>query len=314
MERIVAAIRIKEGEIHLHLEEGNQKDLEERMDGLNTLSLLAGKQVLCLDCIDKLKKNGLELLASYAAKPSPFAYLLLGAGSAKGLGDLYTKAKKELVSCDLSDEKPWDRKDRLKRSLIDYAKISAKRLHAEALEYLLENVGLNLPSLEQEVAKLITYSGERCEMTLQDVHLLCAAQKSSTPWQLAEAIIWREGAVKMDEMVDLSMLLPLLAQLRMQLQHGLTLAALVERGTPFKDIAAYCPTLKPASLDKMLPIVRQRQSPFFKRSLDVLFEVELMAKNSSFDPGLILDLLLSKITLLKKHFSRPIDERSLGQK
>ena len=308
MERIIAAIRVKEGEIHLHTQEGG--DLQEQMDGLNTTSLLLGKQVLCLDSIDKLKKNGLSLLAEYAAKPSPFAYLLLGANSGKALGDLYTKGKKELIACDLSDEKPWDRKDRLKRALVDYAGIAGKKLNGDALEHLLENVGLNLPSLEQEVAKLITYVGERREMTLQDVHLLCAAQKSSTLWQLAEAIIWKEGPVKTDEEVDLSLLLPLLAQMRTQLQHGMTLASLIERGVPVGDIPPYCPTLKPASLDKILPIARSRQTPFFKRALDVLFDVELMAKNSSFDPALILDLFLTKITLLKKHHALSVPQSS----
>lgn len=304
-ERIAAAIRVKEGEIHLQIGEG--KDLEEQIDSLNTSSLLSGVPVVFLDGIDKLKKNGLSLLADYTAKPSPFSYLILGSGSSKGLSDLYAKGKKELISCDLSEEKPWDKKDRLKRAIADLAMKAGLRLNGDAAEHLLENVGSTLPGLEQELLKLITYAGERKEITLQDVHALCAAEKSSTFWQLAEAIVWRDSPPKTDEDLDLSSLLPLLSQLRTQLQQGMTLAVLMERGCPSGDIAHYLPTMKH---EKFAPIAKKRRSGFFKRALDLLFEVELMAKNSSFDPALIFDLFVTKITLLKRYYGSPVISQS----
>ncbi len=304
VDKIVSTIRSEQGEIDLHAREAAQGPVEDLIDGLNTASLLSGKQVIYLDGVDKLKKNGLTCLAEYAAHPSPFAYLLLGAGSSKGLTDLYTKAKKEMIVCDLSEEKPWDRKDRLKRALVEEASRAGKRLNGDAVDYLLENVGLNMPGLEQELAKLITYAGEKRDLTLQEVHQLCGAQKSMTPWQLAEAIVWKESLPRTEE-VDLALLLPLLAQLRSQLQQGLSLAVLVERGAAQEEIAHYLPAVKPAVLDKMLAIVKRRRSTFFKRALQDLFEMELMAKNSSFEPGLILDLFLAKIHAHAVSLSQP---------
>jgi DNA polymerase-3 subunit delta len=257
--------------------------------------MLGGTQLLYLDGIDKLKKNGLAKLGEYIAHPSPFAYLVLGANSGKNLSDLYTQGKKELVVCDLSEEKPWDRKDRLKRFLIDEAANAGKRLQGEAVDYLLENVGLQLSNLDQELTKLIAYAGEKGDLSLKDVRSLCSSQKSNTLWQLAEAIIWSEDPPRIDETADLSLLLPLLSQLRTQLQQGMVLAVLLERGT-----AHHLPTLKASTLDKMLPAAKGRTSVFFRKALDHLFEIELMAKNSSFDPSFILDLFIAKITLLKK--------------
>jgi len=300
VEKILSAIKMREGEINFHMQDGSQGGIEELIDGLNTSSLLSGKQVLYVDGIDKLKKNGMAALAEYASRPSPFAYLIIGAGSSKGLSDLHAKGKKELIACDLSEEKPWDRNDRLKRFLIEYAAAAAKRLTPDALEHLLENVGLNLPGLEREADKLISYAGERRDINLQDVHALCSAQKSSTLWQLADAIAWREAYPKMEESVDLGLLLPLFSQLRTQFQQGLTVSILLEKGTAHAEIAHYLPGIRPAALDKILPVAKGRQSPFFKRALDLLFDVELLAKNSSFEPALILDLLLTKLNLLKK--------------
>lgn len=296
-EKIMAAIHTQQPDVSMQIKEAVQGSLEKQINELNTTSLLSGKRALYLDSIDKLKKSGLVALAEYVASPSPFAYLLLGASASKQLDDLYAKGKKELIVCDLSQEKPWDRRDRLKRLLIDEAARAGKRLNGDAAEHLLENVGLNRPALEQEVVKLITYAGERKELTLQDVLALCSVQKQLSPWQLAEAIVWKESWSRTGDTIDLSMLLPLVSQLRLQLQHGLILSVLVERRAAQEEIAHYLPTVKPALLDKMLVIVKRRRSMFFKRALALLFDMELMAKSSAFEPDLILDLFLAKLAL-----------------
>jgi DNA polymerase-3 subunit delta len=301
--RIVSVIGAKEGEISFHSQDAAEDAIDGWIDGLNTATLLMGKQVLYLDGVDKLKKNGMTRLCAYVASPSPFAWLLVGAGSSRGLTELYAKGKKEVVACDLSEEKPWDRKERLKRSLVAQAAKAGRRISADALEHLLENVGLNLAALENEVDKVITYAGERRELVLQDVLTLCATQKSLVLWQLADAIVWREGYPKIEEGVDLGLLLPLISCLRTQLQQGLMVALLLERGVPHGEIAQGIPGFKAASLDKILPVARERQSPFFKRALGMLFDIELLAKNSAFDPALILDMLMTKLDVLKRYTS-----------
>lgn len=292
IEKVIAAVKAKHSDLAIHTQDAQQGALEEKIDELNTASLFSGQQLVYLDGIEKLKKNGLALLADYAADPSPFAYLLLGAGSGKGLDDFYDKGKKELIVCDLSSEKPWDRKDRLKHYLIDKVAKVGKRLSGEAAEILLESVGASLPYLEQEADKLITYTGERREISLADVNALCVAQKSENLWQIAEAIVWKESPPKIDENSDL--LFPLISQVRTQLQNGLMIAILLERGAAHHEITHYLPTVKPATLDRILPIAKARKSPFFRRALDALFDIELMAKNS-IDPALIFDLLNAKI-------------------
>lgn len=303
VDKVVSAIESREGDIDLQIVDSTQEEMEERIESLNTVSLLTGKPILYLNGIDKLKKNTFTLLAQYVENPSPFAYLVLGAQSSKGLAELYSKGKKEMISCDLSEEKPWDRKDRLKRTLIGFLVKAGKKMHGEALDYLLENIGLSLSALETEVEKLINYTEGRSEVTLQDVQRLCMTQKSMNLWQLAEAIVWHDALPRLEGSLDLSGLLPLIAQLRLQLQQGLCLSLLMERKSPLTEFAHHFPQVKPTAVEKMLPVCKRRPSSFFKRSLDLLFDIELMAKNSSFEPMLILDLFLTKITLLKRHYA-----------
>ncbi|MBS0620593.1 MAG: hypothetical protein JSS61_03940 [Verrucomicrobia bacterium] len=302
-EHIALAIERKEGNIQFAAPDASA--MEEVIEQLNTTSLLAGKGVFFLDGIDKLKKQAIAPLASYVVKPSPFSYLILGASSGKTLGDLYLQGKKELIACDLTEEKPWDRKERIKRSLLQFAAREGKSLKPDALEHLVENVGLDLPALEQEVTKLITYVGERKEIVLSDVDLLCPVAKSATLWQLAEAAIWQEKIPKLDESIDLGFLLPLIGQLRTHLQNGLTIAELLARGASSSDIRHTLPALKPAFLDRALATVPMRRAPFFKAALNYLFEMEFQAKNGSLDPALLLELFLIKITQLKKPHALP---------
>lgn len=298
VEKILDAIRKKEGEIHLRAEDAALSTLEPCIEGLNTASLFGGKLALYLDAIDKLKKPGHSLIASYAAHPSAFAYLILGAGSGKGLTEIHTKGKKELIICDLSEEKPWDRKERLKRHLLHYVSGFGQTLSPDAAEYLLENVGLNLAGLEQELFKLVTYAAERKLVELRDVKTLCFQEKSSTLWQMAEGIVWRGEPIQTTAEADLSLMLPLLSQIRTQLQQGLSLSLLVEQGFGTAEISHYLPAMRSNLMEKLLPIARRKTPLFFRRGLHLLFEIEMMAKNSSIDPALLLEMLSAKLNPL----------------
>jgi DNA polymerase-3 subunit delta len=265
--------------------------LDESIDALNSLSLFGGSTVVILDGLEKLKKKEWEPLLAYVAKPSSFAYLVIGAASGKRLSDLYTKGKKDIVALDLSEEKPWDRKARLQRHLVLFAQKEGKALTADAAAYLLEQAGLDLPGLEQEMIKLICYVGEKKPITLDDVKTISSAQKELNSWQLAEAIIWKEEPLPVDPSFDANMLFPLFGLLRFQLQQGLQ----ISHG--FTDF----PQLRGPALEKRIAAVRSRSPHFFSQALHQLFEIELLAKNSSFSPVLLLDLFIAHLSQWKKN-------------
>ncbi len=299
LEKIALLICKKEGQVQSLHRDAAEGDLKQTLEELNTQGLFSSQKTVYLEGVDKLKKAELSFLCTYVEKPSPSAYLLLGASSGKGLSELYVKGKKGLIGCDLSEEKPWELKARLKAMLIDHAAQSQKRFRPEALDYLLDHVGLQLPSLEKEVDKLITYGIEREEISFSDVKALCSTEKGLTLWQLIDALIEGSSFPKIEEDVDLGTLFPLFSQLRSQLEHGLAVALLLQRKVPPHEMAAHIPSLKPASLNKTLSLARMSPPLFFKKALDLCFEAELMAKNSSLEPSCILEMLISKLILLK---------------
>ena len=263
---------------------------------LDTVVMLGGHRVVIVEEVDKLKKQHLEPLISYISKPSPFASLILAATSGKELLEFYELAKKELVICDLSMEKPWERKERLKAYLVAKAAKEGKVLIHQAAEMLIEKTSADLAMLEQEIDKLLCYCQDKKQITSQDVEVLCCQESSASLWHLAECIVWWDSLVRVDTLFEFSSFLFLITQVRSHLQQGMLLALQLKQDKPLKQPSFF----KPQLLEKITPIVQKRPLSFFIEGLSALFEVEMLAKNSHLSPLLLLDLLIAKIRRLAR--------------
>ena len=98
-EGICSALQKAKGELEFHSKEAVDNTLEEMIEALNAFSIFGKTKVLYLDAVEKLKKNGEEVLARYVANPSPFSYLILGASAVKSLN------LKGVTLCDLGGRK-----------------------------------------------------------------------------------------------------------------------------------------------------------------------------------------------------------------
>lgn len=292
---VLQAIQKKEPHASITRFEAAHASIEEVMEQLRSQSLFGGPSIVQLDGVEKLKKQSLEVLIAYVEAPSPFSYLILGANSGKQVASLIQKGKKNLVTLDLSDEKPWDKKTRLQAYLARSASQEGKALSSDAALHLLEHVGLDLPALEQEMTKLLCYCAERKQITLEDVRKVGSSDKQINTWQLAEAIIWEKAPVALEEQIELSWLLPFIGQLRYQLHIGIQLASCLERHFSSEEISVQFPQIRGALLSKRLSVVRHLGRRFFQKALHELFEIELLTKNHACNPALALDLFISKI-------------------
>jgi DNA polymerase III subunit delta len=283
------------------MEEGTVLDasvcpIENILGHLNSYSLLSSHALVILDRIEKLKKTACEALAGYLAAPSQKVFLILGGSSLKGLTDLYQKGKKELVILDLSEEKPWDRKARLQQWLVKEAAQAQKTLAPALVNHLLEEVGLDMQNLHQELEKLICFSGEKNTIELQDALTICSSNRSVSSWQRAESLVWEEKDISQEAIPDV---FSLIGPVRYQLQLGHQLAFFIKERKTLQEIAQFFPHSKSRNLEKNAGIARRRGELFFKEGLSALFDLELSLKNGAHDPSLIWDLFTSKLNLLK---------------
>ena len=300
IETIASVMRRKEKMAELLAFDASTSPIEAILGQLNSYSLFGGSSVVIVDRIEKLKKASCDALAQYLVAPSPTVFLILGGSSLKGLSDLCQKGKKELVILDLSEEKAWNRKTRLRQWLMREAGRAQKSLSASLVDFLLEEVGTDMQNLHQELDKLICFTGEKREIELKDAMAVCVPSKTETSWQLAENLVWgSSNAAKNREVHDIAFLLPLIGQIRYQLQLGLQIVCLMQEDRSLPEITQFLSNGKMRNLDKNAAIARKRGDRFFKEGLNYLFDLELSLKNGAHSPGLMWDLFTSKLLTLQ---------------
>ncbi len=255
----------------------SEKNVSQAFELLHTRPLFEQRWIVLLDGIDHLKKGELLALASYAASPSNFAYLIMSAEEAPSSKEFYEQTKKELILLDMSGEKPWEKKTRVKEWLIAEAAREKKVLDDEAALFLLEHVGVERAALEQELFKLLTFAHERPRLTLAEVKTISSYAQQTSLWKLAEQLVWEDKVLSRQPPEDVSGLLAFITHVRTQVEMGL-------RG---------------GVAQKHQATVKRRGPEFFSRALAVLFESEMQAKSLSLPAHLLWDLLVSKIRALK---------------
>lgn len=294
-EQILAALRVGKKDLTASFCDALTTPLPVVIEQLNSLSLFGSMPTIIFDGLDQLKKSGWDPLFTYVEKPSRFAHLLLGSSQARNTAELYKKGKKELIVLDLSEEKAWDRKTRFQRYLVDQGLRAGKKLSLEAALHLIEQVGLDLPRLEQELIKLLCFVGDRNVIELKDIQDICTVEKHLSTWQLSEMIVWEKNQVSSPPAIDLAWLFPFLGQLRYQLQIGLQLAVMLDAHTLPGIMAKQLPQLRGPLLEKRMAVAKQWGQRYFRSGLLHLFEIELLAKNSGGTASLLFDLLTAKL-------------------
>ncbi len=240
-------------------------------------NLWSGRTLVIVDGADKIKNT--VILADHALPQG--SYLILAAPSFKSLSPLYQKGKKEIIVLDLSEEKPWEKERRLQQWL-------QGKTSKEVAVYLLQHLGADAATLEQELNKLLCYVGEKNQITLDDVKAICGSRDLVTGWQLAEKLIWEKPVSLGHKSNDLGFIFPFIGQLRYHLQLGCQLAELqpAEAKQQFPHLRQF---------DKFSQIAKARKASFFARGLQALYDLEFASKSSSLDLGAVFDHFSAKL-------------------
>lgn len=286
LQKIVEVIHKKDPAAHV-LKFNAESSIEAVLSHLNSPGLFSKYAVAIYDGAVKDEK-----LTHYVQHPAPGAFLLLGSRDMKALADVYQKGKKEIVVCDLCDEKPWDRERRLQDFALRQAHKQGKRMDPAAAAVLLELVGPDMPTLFHEVEKIICYVGDKAQITSADVEKVSQAHHQATIWKLAEGVVWGSEGVAAEQSGDLSFVLPFLGQLRYQLEIGHKIDQL--RGKR-EEVSRQLPQLRPATLDKYLTQFSKKRAGYFREGLLAIYDLEVALKSSGLDPDLLLDRFIAKL-------------------
>ena len=263
---------------------------------LDAPSLLSARFCLVVDEIELYKKADMQKLAVYLQKSSLFNYLILAARNKRELLTLLNEIdRKGGVILDLFFENLFEKEKRLIAFVSEKCAQAKKNITKEAVLLLFEKVGLELALIENEIEKVINFTADKNQIEEKDIEKIALSQDKSTPWQIAEKIIFTGGCNLERMTVDTSFFHSLLPALRYNLQEGYKLSSVLERRIAHFDYKAHFPHVRPKVLEKRKAAAMRLGTDFFKQGLKALFKIDLMSKNSVDDHLALLTLFQTQL-------------------
>jgi hypothetical protein len=125
-----------------------------------------------------------------------------------------------------------------------------------------------------------------------------------TGWQMADSLLWDGRCSIKNPAFDLSDLIPLLGQIRYHLNLARQVALLIESGASKEDVLQQLPQIRKNVVDKYFYLASAHYVDFFTDSLNCLFKIELLSKNSSLTAVFLWDLLVSQIHQKKIFYAK----------
>lgn len=167
--------------------EGNAISLEE-VDSLgNTLPFFAEKRLIMMENTDLFKSSNTmsDILGSFPET----TYVVFMEKNVDKRNRLYKWIQKNgcVTECALQQEKellPWAAR---------YLKSYGKKISRQTAEYMLSKTGFQMDSIVNELDKLIGYTGERAEVTKDDVDAICSGQIVGKIFDMIDAVAAKEN-------------------------------------------------------------------------------------------------------------------------
>jgi DNA polymerase III subunit delta len=174
---------------------GDQLDLKTICDELRTISMWGNSRLVAVDDADRFVSQNREGLEKYLQKPSKKSVLVLDVKTwpkTTRLAKAVPKIGLELECSPLSGND-------LIRWISETVKTAhGKSLNREAAALIRELAGDDLGLLEQELAKLSAYVGDRTTIEIADVQTLVGGWATETTWSIAAAVRRGETGAALD--------------------------------------------------------------------------------------------------------------------
>jgi hypothetical protein len=230
-----------------------------------------------------IKKEEESLLRYLQSKMD--AVLLIATDNIKHWKHLITSIEKEGVVLELTGKI----EDRMRLYLQAKAKKEGKRISDLVMHKLLDFAGKDFASLVQEFEKLILYTGDKAEISLDDLKII--SKKQHALWVYSDQVIWSGNLTHIPEL-DPALFFPLLSLLRTELRLGIKLCEAKKNPDVLKGIKLW-----PSLLKKRQSQAASKGQLFFKRALISLFDIECLAKEGHTSLDTLFTMLLAKFQI-----------------
>jgi len=283
-------------EMALSQYEGSEApDPPDLLSELRTPAFLAPRRLVLVENAEPFLAKARDLLVGYLANPAATSTLVLTCEKLPRNDKLGAAVRKVgmVVAC----EPPRERE--LPGWISARARAHRKRIEIEAARRLAEYVGVNLPVIEQSLAKLAIYVGDRPTIGVADVEALVEHLPVTTVFKLTDALGNRQPA---RALTVLDHLLAqsndpnyILSMLRWALERLVSARVLLDLGQGAEAIGRVLRMRPGYFLDQVIRQAQRRSRADYQRCFDLLLEADLATKTSAADPRHVLERLVVQL-------------------
>ena len=262
-----------------------------------SVPMMTERRVVLVKNIQYFKSRSIDLLAAYSGKPSPTTCLILVGDKFKPDSQSAKKLKKN--SYHIEARRLYD--NQIPGWIKTYLKNQKFTITNDALQLLQVNTGNSLRTICSELEKIKLNIGERSEITISDVETVVGVSREYNVFEFCDAVVERN--IKKSVRIQARMLQlgeSPIGMLVMLTRHFTILAKLTTMLRQRQNKYDISKGLKvnPYFVDNYIRQARMYSQTQIMRAFELLLEADQQLKMSYQKPGLILENLIFKLSLL----------------
>ena len=272
--------------------EGKGADVSEIISIADTMPFFADKRLIVVENSGFFRKTD-ERMAGYLDTLPESTVLVFVEEEADKRGKMFKKVRELGYVCELAEQTPAT----LGRWIVGILGAEGKKISKQALDYFLAASGTDMNHIYTELEKLIAYTGDRENVTVDDVDEICTVLAVSKIFDMIDAMgnKNRAGTLKLyyDMIAVKEPPMRILYMLSRQFHIMLEVQELHKSGMDGKAIAAKL-ALAPFVVSKAFRQTQRFQAGDIKNALRECLQIEEDVKNGRIEDKIGVELILIK--------------------
>ena len=270
---------------------GKNTPPEQIVNSANTIPLFTAQKLIIIKEADRFSAADLEKFIAYIANPAPTSCLIFVAEKADLRKKFFSRLKK--TGAIVKYDHPYENK--LPPFILEIAGKFNKKVSREALNLLIEVVGNDLQSLNNEIEKLSIYLGKRETIVPEDIEAVVTKLKISTIFELVDSIGEKNRKEALKRLILLldsgEPPLLILAMITRQFRLLGRAGELLKKGTSPPEIAKEL-KIPPFTVAKLIKGAERFSLKEIEEFFPQLFDTDLALKSSRIPKKIILERLI----------------------
>lgn len=292
LKRLLNALGVSAGDMNFTKFTEKKTEDKDVTSICDTLPFFAERRVVLLDGLDLFKTKH-EQLTEYIKNVPDYLVLIIHDETTDKRSALYKAIAKSGTVQEFKKAGDKEIEDHILRTLA----ISKKRIRKSAYAQFITSAGTDLNYINCELEKLIAYTGDRAEITPEDIAAVCSPVIENRVFDLVSAVAAGDrqtALLKYDDLIVLKeppmKILYLLARQFDQLLH---IKELQEDGSGAALIAEKL-KMNPYVVKKLLPVARRYPTEKLRAAVEDMVRAEEDVKTGRLDERISVELMLMK--------------------